>query len=365
MMRSTLSIGLCLLIPLLTTFAGTNNPNANSSPSAVVAEINGKKITLGELEVQRAEKLFQAQNAYYQAERKVLDEFISQSLLEQQAQRENISMEELLERHVKSTLPKDPPEEALRVYYEGLDVNQPFEAVREQIIAHLRERRFEKAKIAYIQSLRDQAKVVISLPPPKADIALKDTPVRGVPNAPVMVVEFADYECPYCQQVNPALNKLEEEYKGKVAFAYKDTPLPMHTHAEKASEAANCAGVQGKYWEYHDLLFASKQYEIPDLKQYARKLNLNGAAFDKCLDTGEQAGTVRAQLAEFEKFGLAGTPAFFVNGRFLSGAVDYATLRSVVEQELSAAKQPKETSQVGTAISGVSGPKTTNTETRR
>ena len=355
-----------MLTPLLAAFAGTNAPGLSSNPNTVIAEIDGKKLTLGEFEGKRAERLFQAQNAYYQAERKVLDEFIGQSLLEQQAQRENVSVAELLDRHVKSKLPPDPPEEALRVYYEGLDVNQPFEAVRDQIIAHLRQRRFEKAKAAYIQSLRDQAKVVITLPPPKADVALNHTPIRGVPNAPVMVVEFADYECPYCQQAYPALKKLEEEYKGKIALAYKDTPIPGHAHAEKASEAANCAGVQGKYWEYHDLLFASKQYDIPDLKQHARQLNLDGAAFDKCLDSGEQAGAIKAQLAEFAKFGLEGTPSFFINGRFLSGAVDYATLRTVVEQELAAAGQSKDknTNQTGAAVSGVNR-RATDVEARR
>ena len=364
MIRSTLTAGLCFLVPLLPAFAGASNPNLNSSPSTVIAEVNGKKITLGEFEGKRADKLFQAQNAYYQAERKVLDEFIGQFLLEQQAQRENISVDELLNRHVKGKLPPDPPEEALRVYYEGLDVNQPYEAVRDQIIAHLRQRRFDKAKAAYLQSLRDQAKVVVTLPPPKAEVALKDTPIRGVPNAPVVVVEFADYECPYCQQVNPDLKKLEEEYKGKVAFAYKDTPLPSHPHAEKASEAAHCAGAQGKYWEYHDLLFATKQYEIPDLKQDARKLNLDGAAFDQCLDSGAQAGAVKAQLAEAEKLGLSGTPAFFINGRFLSGAVDYATLQSVVEQELATAGQAKETSRAALAPNSA-GQKINVAETQR
>ena len=359
MMRSTLSAGFFVLVPLLTAFAGANTPNVNSNPSTVVAEINGKPITLGEFEGQRAERLFQAQNAYYQAERKVLDDFIGQSLLEQQAQQEHLRVEELLNRHVKSALPPEPSEEALRVYYEGLDATQPFEAVRDQIVAHLRQRRFEKAKAAYVQSLREQAKVIISLPPPKADITLKGTPIRGIPTAPVVVVEFADYECPYCQQVNPDLQKLEEQYKGKVAFAYKDTPLPMHPHAEKASEAALCAGTQGRYWEYHDLLFASKQYDVPELKQHARQLNLDGTAFDQCLDTGAQAGAVKAQLAEFEKFGLSGTPSFFINGRFLSGAVDYATLHSIVEQELATARQPKkEAGQVGIATPVMTGQKT-------
>jgi protein-disulfide isomerase len=182
------------------------------------------------------------------------------------------------------------------------------------------------------------------LPPPRADIKLENTPVLGAQNAPVTFVEYADYECPYCQQVAPAVQKLETEYKGRVAFAFKDYPLPMHPHAEKAAEAAHCAGVQGKYWDYHDALFASKQLDVPQLKEQARKLNLDGAAFDKCLDSGAQAGTVKAQLAESQSLGLQGTPTFFINGRYLSGSATYELLRDAIDQELATAPgQPKET----------------------
>jgi protein-disulfide isomerase len=342
MTRSVSSVALCFGACLVVASAEMQHSGVNLSAGAVIAEIDGKKITAREFEGKRNDKLFQARNAYYQTERKVLDDFIGEYLLEQQAQRENLTVEKLLNRDVRGTLPQDPSEETLRVYYEGLDINQPFDAVRGQIIAHIRQIRFDKAKAAYIRSLLSKANVVITLPAPRAEIALDNAPTRGVPNAPVVVVEFADYECPYCQQVSPELQKLEAEYRGRIVFAYKDTPLPSHAHAEKASEAAQCARVQGKFWEYHDLLFASKQYEIPDLKEHARKLSLDGAAFDKCLDTGEQTGTVKAHLAEAEKLGLSGTPSFFVNGRFLSGAVEYGTLRAVVEQELAAATQTKE-----------------------
>jgi protein-disulfide isomerase len=196
-----------------------------------------------------------------------------------------------------------------------------------------------KARNAYIESLRAQAKIVISLPPPRAEVSLDKTPVLGASNAPVVVVEYADYECPYCQQVAPTLQKLETEYKGKVAFAFKDTPLPMHPHAQKAAEAAHCAGVQGKYWEYHDLLFDSKKLEVADLKEDAHKLNLDSAAFDKCLDSGQEAQAVGAQYSESQRLGINGTPAFFINGRFLSGAASYDQLHAAIQQELTVAEQ--------------------------
>jgi protein-disulfide isomerase len=173
-------------------------------------------------------------------------------------------------------------------------------------------------------------------------VSLKDTPVRGDTNAPVVLIEFADYECPYCQQVEPTLSKLAEQYKGKLLIAYKDTPLPMHPHAPQAAEAAHCAGAQGKYWEYHDLLLANKQLEIAELKQDARTLKLDGAAFDKCLDEGAMRSIVKAHVAEAVAVGVQGTPSFLINGRFLTGNVSYDTLRGIVDEELAAAKQKQQ-----------------------
>jgi len=147
-------------------------------------------------------------------------------------------------------------------------------------------------------------------------VSLDRTPVRGPQNAALTIVEYADFECPYCQQMQPALDKLEAEYKGKIAFAYKDVPLPMHPHAQKASEAAHCAGVQDKFWEYHDLLLQTKALELPQLKAGARTLGLDGAAFDKCLDSGEQVEVVKKSLDEAQRLGLQGTPSFFSQRTF-------------------------------------------------
>jgi len=315
--------------------------DAQADGKAVVAEVDGVKITRAEFERANTAKLFQPRNTYHEAERKALEEYTAEVILERQARKENLTVAQLLELHVNSKIDKDPSDEVLRVYYEGVDTTAPFETVRQQIIDHLRQRRIAKAKTAYLQSLRADAKVLISLVPPRADVSLKDTPVRGPRDAKVVIVEYADYECPYCQQIQPALDKLETEYKGKLAFVYKDAPLPMHANAAKAAEASRCAGVQGKYWEYHDVLGSSKQLELPKLKEHARGLGLNAAAFDKCLESGEQAQIVRDQLAEASALGVQGTPSFFINGRFLSGIQTYEKLREIVEEELgvSAARQ--------------------------
>jgi len=191
-------------------------------------------------------------------------------------------------------------------------------------------------KAAYVQSLRSRAHVAVRLAPPRAQLAVGSAPMRGASVPVVTIIEYADYECPYCQQIQPTVARLEAEYKGRLAFAYKDVPLPMHPNAQKAAEAAHCAGAQGKYWEYHDLLFASKQYDLTQLQEHARALKLDGQAFDQCLGSGAQAERIKEYVAEAQSFALPGTPGFFVNGRFISGAADYEMLRRVVEEELSA-----------------------------
>lgn len=341
MTRLPMTVGLVLLTSGFLALA--QHSNEPSSSSAVLVEIDGKKITLADFEQKRPTSLFQARNTFYQTERKALDEFVDQYLLDQEASKEGLTVEKLLERDINSKLPPDPSEDALRVYYEGVDTTQPYDVVKGQIIESLRQRRINKAKAAYMQALRSKSNVQVRLSPPRALVTLTETPVRGLPDAPVVIVEYADYECPYCQQGQPALDRIEADFKGKLAFAYKDVPLPMHSHAQKAAEAAHCAGVQGKYWEYHDVLYTTRQLEVPMLKEHARNLKLETGAFDKCLDLNETAELVKKGLAEGQNLGLQGTPSFLINGRFFSGNLSYEELRGIVEEELKgSATPPKE-----------------------
>lgn len=310
------------------------NASDGASGSTVIAEIDGAKLTLADLERKNPARLFQARNAFHEAERKAVDEFVEEYLLERQAKNENITVAELLQRHVNSTIANDPSDDALRVYYEGIDTADSFEAVRGKIADHLRQRRIAKAKATYLQSLRTSSNIAIRLAPPRAQVSAAGAPVRGNVDAPVTIVEYADYECPYCQQIQPALDKLETEYKGKIAFIYKDVPLPMHANAQKASEATHCAGVQGKYWEFHDVLAQSKRLDLASLKQNARDLKLDTGSFDKCLDSGEKAAVVKTHVEEAQALGLQGTPSFFINGRFFSGALTYEKLREIVDEEI-------------------------------
>ena len=147
--------------------------------------------------------------------RKAVDEFVNEYLLNREAQKEGITAAELLERHVNSSGFKPPSEETLRVYYEGVDTTEPYEAVRDKIIEAIRTRRMAKARTTYLSKLREGAKVSFLLTPVRANISMKDTPVRGLPDAPVQIVEFADYECPYCQQIQPVVDKVLADLQGQ------------------------------------------------------------------------------------------------------------------------------------------------------
>jgi protein-disulfide isomerase len=331
------------LVSSATFIVAADKPADPQAGAVVVAEIDGVKVTRTEFERSNPARLFQPRNSYYEAERKALDDYASEFLLERQARKENLTVAQLLDRHVNSKIEKDPSDEALRVYYEGVDTTESFEAVKPKIIESLRQRRTAKARAAYIQSLRADAKVLFRLDAPRAEVSVKDTPVRGAKDPRVLIVEYADYECPYCQQIQPALDRLEADFKGKLALAYKDVPLPMHAHAAKAAEASHCAAAQGKYWEYHDVLSASKQLDLPQLKDHARGLGLNPAAFDKCLDSGEKAQIVKDYVTEATALGLQGTPSFFINGRFISGIQTYEKLREIVEEELGAPAERQKT----------------------
>jgi protein-disulfide isomerase len=309
---------------------------AAQNDSSVVAEVGGVKVTMGELEQEESAKLLSAHYQYYQAETRALNDLIDKKLLEQKAKSEKLTVDQLVDRDIKSQV-KDPTEDQMKVYYEGLETDQPYESVREKILEKIRQLRTEKARAAYVTALRAQSTVYITLAPPRVDVDMQSALTIGPKNAPVKLIEFADYECPYCQKVAADVKKLQADLGDKVAFTYKD--FPLHGRSQKAAEAARCANKQGKFWELHDELFRSKELDIDQIKAQARALNLNGTEFDKCLDSGEEAAAVEADRKEARRLGINGTPSFFINGHFLSGALDYAALRQVVEQQLAAQTQ--------------------------
>lgn len=174
--------------------------------------------------------------------------------------------------------------------------------------------------------------------PPRTDVSIGDDYIKGDPNAPITIIEFSDFECPFCAKFySQTLPSIQQKYidTGKVKFVYKDFPLNFHKNAQKAAEAAQCAGDQGKYWEYHDKIFDNQpSLNLENLKKWAIDLSLDINEFNQCLDSGKYYDEVQRDMEEGTAAGVRGTPAFFINGVFLSGAQPFSAFEKIIEAEL-------------------------------
>ena len=171
----------------------------------------------------------------------------------------------------------------------------------------------------------------------RADV--KGAPIKGAKDALVTIVQFSDYQCPFCSRVEPTMDKIMEEYKGKVRVAWRDLPLPFHPNAVPAAIAARAAGDQGKFWEMHKKIFADQAHlDRETFEKHAQELGLNMGKFKAALDAQKGKEAIEADAAAGGKIGARGTPAFFINGKFLSGAQPFESFKAKIDEELKAAE---------------------------
>ncbi len=215
-------------------------------------------------------------------------------------------------------------------------IEQPFEQVNGAIRQYLEKQNRETVERSYLDGLRTKYKAVSLLPPLREDVPAEG-PRRGPADARVTMVEFSDFQCPYCGRFVPTVHEIMKKYPTQLRLIYRHLPLTaIHPFAQKAAEAAVCAERQGKFWEMHDLLFAEQSsLDVPGLKQKAGRIGLDTAAFDACLDGGQAQGAVAADVAAAQQLGLNGTPASFIDGRFVNGAASAEDLSRIIDDELS------------------------------
>ena len=264
-------------------------------------------------------------------------------LVTREAKKRGVAVATLLEQEVNSTV-NPPSDEEIRSLYEKNKERIPveFEKVRDQMRNYLHEQKITERKIEYFKTLRINGKVTTYLKPPelvRVDLSVNGAPSKGSEKAEVTIVKFEDFQCPYCKAVQPNFQEVLKRYDGKVRLVHKDLPLDqIHPQARQAAEAARCADDEGKFWEYHDRLYASSPNAAPeDLRLYAKDLGLNQELFDKCLARGKYKAAIQKDLNEAANLGLTGTPAFFINGRELSGAQSVQAISQIIDEELSRA----------------------------
>jgi protein-disulfide isomerase len=290
-----------------------------------MAMVGGAPITQAEIEQALRLPLYELEMERYRLTRRRLDQMIVERLLARAAAAQGQSVSAFVSAEVQGRIAAIPPE-ADPAKQEARTV-----LVRERATQALQE---------LVARLSREAGVTVTLHPPDAPvmtIPVGDDPAWGSPAAPVTIVEFADFECPACKDSLPVLRQLRDLYKDQVRLVYRDFPLSSHPQARPAAEAAHCAHEQGKFWAYHDALFA----QAPDLKPtdyvtLADRLGLNPAEFTACLAGTRPKAAVARDLADAQGLGLSGTPTFFINGRYLSGFQSLETLRQHIEHELPA-----------------------------
>jgi len=340
-MKRFLAVVSLLVVGLITAAVPTMSARAQSSTTKSLAEIDGSPITEEEIDRAIAGQLGKLQEQIYTLRQQRLEAVIRDRLLEREAGRRGISVPKLLDAEVTSRVALVTEEEIDRFYQANkgrLGTADEIE-IRDQIRGRLQGQKVSAQRDAFVQSLRKNAKVVVNLQPPpvtRVAVSTDGAPARGGAKAPVTIVEFSDFHCPFCKRVVPTLKELETKYGDKVKLVFRDYPIDqLHPGARKAHEAARCASDQGKFWAYHDVLFANDSDSSPQrLKAYAQQVGLDGAKFDQCVQSGKAKDLVQKDIDEAGRLGVNGTPAFFINGELLSGAQPLERFVAVIEREL-------------------------------
>lgn len=305
--------------------------------TGTAAKVNGEEITYAMLDEKASAKLVRLRTQAYEIRKQTLDELIDTRLLEAEAKKRAVSVDELVKLEVEGNVAEISDDDA-RAFFEKNPPrgNVDFDKMKDRIKDHLSKGSLNDARTAFITSLRESAGVEVFLEPMRFDVKFASIdPVKGVAGAPIQIVEYSDFQCPYCSRVNPTLEQVKEKYGDKVAFVFRNFPLPMHKEAPRAGEASYCAQDQGKFWEYHDVLFENQRAQKDeDLKKYAATVGLDAAKFDECLSTNKYADRIAADKKSGEASGVSGTPAFFINGVFLNGARPFESFAEVIDDEL-------------------------------
>ncbi len=284
---------------------------AGEMKEGVLAKVGDTEVLATEVEAKVSADLMRIKRERHEAMAKGLETVVRERLFELEASSRGITVDELLEAEVGSKVAA--VDDAQVDAFQGAALSETL-----------------------IGTLRTKYAVESFLEPLRIGVASEGFPQKGNADAPVTIVEFSDFECPYCSRVLPSLRQVMDEYSDSVRVVFRQFPLnSIHPRAQKAAEASLCANEQGKFWEIHDAMFEEqKSLAVDQLKEKAARLGLDTEAFDSCLDQGRFSEQVATDIRDGSAVGVSGTPAFFINGRFVNGAVPYETLAAIVDEEL-------------------------------
>jgi protein-disulfide isomerase len=315
----------------------------HQGPSDVVATVGSARVTLADVDARALQQSaadfgsMRLSQALYEARKSVLDSLVANILLDAEAKSRGIDRAALVDREITSKVTA-PTEAEVSDWYQANPARvqgAALDQVRAPIRSLLIQQRTQVVRQAFLSTLEANTPVRVTLEPPREKVDAAGRPSRGPANAKVEVIEFSDFQCPYCLRAHPVVAQLLQTYGDKIHFVYRNYPLPSHPNAREAAEAGACAAEQGKFWEYHDRLFDHQdKLSDADLKEHAAALGLDAGRFAACLSSRKYQKDIDADIAAANDVGVTGTPAFFVNGRPLEGAQPFDVFKDVIDEEL-------------------------------
>jgi len=344
-MKKALAAVLFLSLVFLGTPRGVWSDDAPAS-SAVIAKVGDQTLTEDQMRKDLGNSLYQAENNLYNVKKSWVDKKAKDILFDQAAKQAGLSRKAWETREIDSKVTPPTSQEIdqiiQRMVPQGQQPTDPAKVaeLRQQGSQYLTSQKRSMLENQLYQSLSAGQSIVVMLAKPvepHIEITWPDrSPVKGSKNAEVTVVEFTDFQCPWCKRSQDSVKAMEQAYGDKIKLVDRMFPLTsIHPHAMPSAEAAFCAKEQGKYWEYRDKLFeSSPQLEDADFKRFAKDLGLKEKKFDKCLSDHKYAADVQADMADGTRYGVQGTPAFFVDGLQTS----FPQLQDTVKDELSKKK---------------------------
>ncbi|HSQ31259.1 MAG TPA: DsbA family protein [Gemmatimonadaceae bacterium] len=308
----------------------------------VFGTIGDEKITLAEVRTKAGDDLDKLEMQYQMAKSRIigaaLDSIIRQRMVGEEAQKKGKSIDELIAAEAPGGI--EPTDVDIQAWYKENQARlsgRPLDQIRSQIADMLRAQRKQEATKKLDERLRTERKVAITYQPYRLQFNNEGAAEFGKKDAPITLVEFSDFQCPYCERMYPVLKQVEQKYGDKVRIIYRQYPLnSIHPFAQKAAEASLCANEQGKFWQMHDAMFGDqKKLAVADLKQTAQRLGMSGKKFDSCIDSGKYVEQIQNDSKEALRSGVTGTPAVFVNGIVIDGgAVPFDVVAAAIDKEL-------------------------------
>jgi len=314
----------------------------------IVARVGEQIITEQEIDEIASGQIYSLQQQLLALRRATLTNLISKKLVEAEAGRQKLSVDELKNKWMSGPVVVDETQ-VNELYLKNrsafglMNADEAKEKLRMDLESQVRLKRYRDEMAA----LRQKTRIEVLLEEPRLIVSkkLNSSAAKGPANARIVITEFSDFQCPYCKEVQATISRVLQAYAAQVRLEFKSLPIEIHPFAVPAAKAAYCAGKQDAFWAVHDALFAVAEPAQSAIVEIVRDLKLNADQFDECLNSPESQAAIMADLAEARRLGIEGTPTFIINGKVLRGAVTFEELSEVIEHELKSVQVKSSTSQ--------------------